>query len=198
MKLLRIFFVLVILFSCNRQEKLSDRHVTNTIDSTSQQKEKSSFFPVTNYIKGQIFEIRNSAINPMKIVTIGQRSDSSWVKMETLEKEFKDFLSPMIDSAALISFYTERKFFDQTMDAITLTYDPVGNLPANFLFQRWDVYIDPTTNSVKRIYLVKKLPGKKFQQLTWSSGKRCTIVTIATDDKGNSSVEKSITIKWVF
>jgi hypothetical protein len=91
---------------------------------------------------------------------------------------------------------TEKRFLDQTIDAFTFTYDPVNPLPDTFLLRRWDVYIDPNTNSVTRVYLVKKERSNKKLQLTWQTNKSCRIVSISTDPSGNDYVEKEVTINW--
>ena len=155
-----------------------------------------SFFQVTSYLKGQISEIRTGGKTPIKFVTSNNKTDSVWLKMEDLEMAFADFLSPEIDTNNLVSLFAEQKFLDRTLNAVTLTYDPIKILPDSFYLRHWDVYIDPVTGMVRRIYLVKALPGKVIKQLTWTSGKNCMIVTIADDLHGKSFVEKKVAIKW--
>lgn len=191
----RIFILCVLtLTSC----KLRDKNL-NSVNNTHpiEKKEIANFFPVTSYIKGQIFEIKSGGINPLKLVTARSLTDSTWLKMESLDSELADFLLPEIDTANLASLFTEKKFFDQTLDAITLTYDPVKVLPPGFSLIHWDIYIDPVTNRIRRIYLVKKISGNNIEQLTWIAGERCRLVSIK-DDGHNSSIEKDITIKWHF
>jgi hypothetical protein len=125
-------------------------------------------------------------------------NDSSWIKMEDLDKEVALFLEPQIDTTNMVSLFSEKKFLDQTINAYTFTYDPSGQLPDTFMLQRWDVYVDAVTNKVKRIYMVKKLSDTKTVQLTWQSDKWCKIVTIATDKEGKASVEREVLIKWDF
>ncbi len=194
-----LYFLPILLFllvSCGQQKKIDTKPVAVNLDSVLDQG-SPVFFPVTNYIKGQVYEIINKGINPLKIVS-GPRPDSTWVKIETLNEAIADFLTPVIDTANMLTLFTEKKFMDQTLDAITLTYDPVKNLPDSFALQHWDVYIDPNTNSVKRIYMVKKISPKKTLQLTWQSNKWCKMVTIAEDASGNSFVEREVNIKWDF
>lgn len=160
--------------------------------------EKQSFFPVTNYIKGQLYEIKNKNINPLKYTTVNNHTDSAWLKIEGLETAVKEFLYPEIDSVNLISLFTETKFADQTLDAYTFTYDATVLLPDTMTLKHWDVYIDPATNNVKRIYLVKTIEKNKTLQLTWQSNEWCKITTIITDKNGVSSVVKEEKITWDF
>ncbi len=161
--------------------------------------EKQSFFPVTNYIKGQLYEIKNMGINPLKFTTDNNNhTDSVWLKLEEIDSAVKEFLQPVIDSANLISLFTETKFADQTLDAFTFTYDATGILPDTMSWKHWDVYIDPATGKVKRLYLVKDVGNQRILQLTWQSNKWCKISTLITDQNGVTSVEKEEKIIWEF
>ena len=196
-------FIYVILFfllsGCWQQNDTVDYKTNNQIEEIDTVKERPSFFPVGNFIQGQILEIKNKGINPQKITLTGNKIDSSWLKVEQFETEFGEYYSPLIDSIQLSRFFIERKFFDQTLDAITLTYDPVGVLPDSIPWKHWDIYIDPETNLVKRIYLVKKIDSKKTRQLTWLPGINCRAITIVNNSNGNeykSKIEDEVTIKW--
>jgi len=160
--------------------------------------EKPSFFPVTSYIKGQLYEIRAKSVNPLKYTTINNHTDSAWLKIEDIEDAVKEFLHPEIDSVNLASLFTEKKFLDQSINAYTFTYDATAQLPDSMLLKRWDVYIDPPTGKVRRIYMVKNISDTKMLQLTWQSDKWCKITTITTDEKGVSAVEKEEKITWDF
>src|SRR3981189_348758 len=81
--------------------------------------EKLNFFPVTSFIKGQIFEINEKKLTPIKYTTINGHMDSVYIKFETLNDQLKEFLQPEIDSANLVNFFTETKFADQTINAFT-------------------------------------------------------------------------------
>ena len=194
MKLINIIpFLLLLLFSCNDSQK--DIPVKPDIPA---EPEQTTFFPVTDFIKGQIAEIRSRGINPVKIIHSKTKDDSSWIKIENLEDEFSPFLSPLIDSANLKGLFTEKTFLDQTINAFTFTYDPIKALPDSFLLQHWDVYVDPQSNKVRRVYLFKKTTDHKILQLTWQTNDFCKLVTISKDPTGNDYVEKEVTIKWGF
>jgi hypothetical protein len=152
--------------------------------------EKQKFFPVTAYLKGEIFNIKKNDINPLKYTTVNEHTDSVWLKVEALDTALQQFLQPEIDSANLINLFTEKSFMDQSIDAITLTYEPSGILPDSMQLKRWDVYIDPKSNQVKRIYMVKEPDKTRTLQLTWVSNQWCKIVSILTDEKGVSKIEK--------
>lgn len=183
--------------ACNNEpgNKQENKEPAVARDSTA---EPDFFFPVTDFLKGQVTEIRTKGINPKKIVVAGNKTDSSWVKMEDIDQEINVFLTPEIDRSNLTHLFTEKKFLDQTINTFTFTYDPIKALPDTFSLKRWDVYIDPETNKVKRIYLVKKLPGGKTQQLTWLAGKSCRMVTLTEKPDGTPIIEKEETLNWDF
>jgi hypothetical protein len=183
-------FALLLLQSCNNS---SQKEVAT---APVQTKDDPNFFPVTDYIKGQIKEINDRQINPKKYISINNHTDSSWLKMEELPIAFDDFLHPEIDSVNLIPWFKESKFLDQSIDAFTFTYDPLVSLPDSMALQHWDVYIEPSTGKVRRIYMVKKTGEGKTRQLTWQGGKWCKIVDIITKPDGESVVEKEVKITW--
>lgn len=198
LKYVFVSFFLLQLTSCKPKDKATAGVETASaktgVDSTS----SGSFFPVTNYLKGQINDIRLKGINPMMYVTKNKQVDSAWLKFENLEKEMAPFLESVIDTANLRDLFSEKRFLDQTLNAYTFTYDPKASLPDSLQIQHWDVYVDPTANKVKRIYITTKTSDNKRQQLTWQSDKWSKIVTLSTDKDGNSFVEKEVLIKWDF
>lgn len=195
---MKFFQVILVAFVCciSCNENNADNTTSNSGEPVEQ--EKQSFFPVTDFIKGQLQDIRKDGINPLKFTTANGKTDSAWLKIEDFEKEIGPFLSPVIDSTNLTSLFTEKRFLDQTINAFTFTYDPVKQIPDSFAFQRWDVYVDPQKNTVSRIFLIKKIAADKKQLLTWVPGLNCKIVTVYDDGKGKSGIEKDVTIKWDF
>ena len=176
----------------NDTEKVAEQPVQE------QPQVKNTFFPVTDFIKGQIAGIKNGGVNPQKITKSGGHTDSVWLKIESLNSEMAEFLTPVIDSTGFAGLFRETSFNDQTINAMTLTYDAVKPLPDSMPLQHWDVYVDPQSYTVKRVYMLKKLPADKILQLTWEANKSCKLVYISKDPSGKDSVEKEITINWDF
>lgn len=192
-KLLAAIIITLLIASCNNK-KTADTYTPATVEIT----ETTGYFPVTNYIKGQISEIKTTGISPLKITIINKKQDSAWVKAEQFDTLFAAFLSPVIDSANLTSLFKETRFHDQTLNSVTFIYEPLKELPADMPLKRWDVYVTPQTGEVKRIYIEKYREGKKEMQLSWQSKGNCKIVYLSTDAAGNSTIEKEELIKWNF
>jgi hypothetical protein len=160
---------------------------------------KQRFFPVTSFIKGEIYTLKADGINPKKYSTINDHTDSVWLKMEDLDAAFYEFVHPEIDTANLVTLFTEKSFLDQSINAFTFTYDPtMPPLPDSMQLQRWDVYINPDDNKVNRVYIVKQVSNNKTLQLTWVSKHWCKITSIVTDKAGDSKIEKEEKISWDF
>ena len=98
----------------------------------------------------------------------------------------------------MIRLYTEESFLDQSINTITFTYNPVTLLPDSMKLIHWDVYVDPETNTIKRVYLVKQIDKNKTMQLTWVSNEWCKKTIISTDEKGESKVESEVKLVWDF
>lgn len=187
-----LIFVLIV-FSCNNPDDKGDKD-----PFVGEKQPTPRFFPVTAYIKGEIYTIKKNGINPLKHTIINGRIDSVWLKIEELDSAVKEFLYPEIDSTNLITLFIEKNFLDQSINAVTLTYEPIGTLSDTIHLQNWNVYIDPPSNKVKRIYIVKQINKSTTLQLTWVSNKWCKITTISTDEKGVKKIEKEEQISWDF
>lgn len=153
----------------------------------------TNFFPVTSYLRGEIFGIKTGGITPVKKTTVGKMTDSVYIKEVDFETTFSVFLFPTIDTSNLKNTFTEKRFLDQTLNAFTFTYDPTNGKDNDFAFSHWDVYVDPETNKVKRIYLTKNIDTDTQLLLTWQSGKWCKIVTVK-----NASIVKEEKISWSY
>lgn len=189
MKFLFSILLLIFLLSCNNKTESTETSSSNKpIEDTT-----ANYFPVTNFIKGDIRGIRNIGINPVQVSIINGKTDSVWIKTDSLEYNFSEFLEPRIDSANLKKYFTEKSFLDQTLGAFTFSYDRRPNSTFEFPFINWDVLINEETQKIKRIYLVKKIDATTTKQLTWQAEKWCKIVTIT-----NNKVVREDKFIWDF
>lgn len=183
---------MLLLNSCTTNEKKTPQ-TANSILTDSLAKQR--FFPVTTYIKGQLYSIKEKGLNPIQYIIEGNKKDSSWLKIEDLPSAINEFITPEIDSTNLIQLFIEKKFVDQSLDAVTLTYEPIKKLPDSLSLSSWTVYIEPETGNVKRIYLVKTKATKTIQ-LTWNSDANCKMVYLTSNADGSFVVDKEVKINW--
>ena len=162
--------------------------------------EVQSFFPVTDFLLGQLKETDSLPVTPLKITISGNKQDSVWLKKEDIRKFAFPFLHPVIDSILMRNYFTEKSFMDQTINAITFSYDAKTKLPGSIKLNHWDVYIDPQKNIVQRIYLVKEetINGENVTtQLSWKVNKWCSIRTIIQQPNKVPQITEDI-MKWDF
>jgi hypothetical protein len=159
--------------------------------------EKSKvFFPITDIIKGDLFELGKAPITPLKIVSQHDKKDSTWEKREDIRTFAAPFLSPILDSVILSKFFIEKSFLDKTINAFTIVYEPKENVPDTIPWRHCNIYIDPKTDKVQKIYLVKEeLQNGQLiiLQLSWEMNKSCSIRTIhPQSNSANQVIEEKM------
>jgi len=188
------FFLLTYIFiltACQEQNKNPEQY------NIKAEEETIVFFPVGDFLKGQLVEIRERGIAPIQYQTENEHTDSVWIKMDSLEPVLSDFLSPLIDSVSMAQYYTVKKFFDQTLGSVTLTYEANADLPKENPWLSWNIYIDPENGKVQKIYLVKRINENKKLQLSWNCKSHCSITGIEEEEKPEQSkIYRRASIKW--
>ena len=189
-----LFVLLLLLVSCHQK---AENNPSASFSNSNQ--EDATFFPVTDFFKGQLVEIRERGIAPLKFTTNNNLTDSTWIKMDSLETVVNDFIKPSIDSVSLAKYYSVKKFFDQTLGFITLSYEANQQLPQNNPWLSWNVYIDPEKGDVVKIYLVKRESPNETLQLSWNCKTHCSITEItALSDRDTSFISRKESIKWKY
>lgn len=187
-----VIALLTILVSCSQADQ------SKPLDAVPQ--DSTTFFPVTDFLEGQLKEIESMPVTPLKTITENGKVDSSWVTREAIRNFAKPFLLPEIDSISMNQYFTGKSFLDATINLITLTYDPKIVLPGNLKLRHWDVYIDPESGEVQRVYMVKEVWEQDINvttQLTWNVNKWCSIRSI-TQKEGSTPVIKEEKMVWKF
>jgi hypothetical protein len=168
----------------------------NNAVSANNSTQTENIFPVTEFLKGQLRIIDSMGVTPLKIISANGRTDSIWLKREDIRKNAIPFLTPVIDSASMYSLFSEKSFLDQTINAFTFSYDPKKKLPGSIKITHWDVYMNPETNSIDRIYIVKE-NDDTTKQLTWVVNKWYSIRTIIQPPNAQSWIKEEKMI-WDF
>lgn len=187
-----VIALLTILVSCSQADK------SKPLEAVS--RDSTTFFPVTDFLEGQLKEIESMPVTPLKTITENGKVDSFWVTREDIRGFAKPFLLPEIDSVSMNSYFSGKSFLDATINLITLTYEPKTVLPKDLKLRHWDVYIDPQSGEVQRVYMVKEEWEQDINvttQLTWNVNKWCSIRSI-TQKEGSTPEIKEEKMVWKF
>lgn len=180
------FFMLT---ACHSREERGAIVKNNSVDTVN-------IFPVTDFLKAQLKQIDSMPVTPLKVISENGKGDSSWLKRVEIRNHATPFLTPVIDSANMISLFSEKSFLDQTINAFTFSYDAKVKLPDSIKLTHWDVYMNPQTNKIERIYLVKQ-NADTTEQLTWVVNKWYSVRTII-QEAGKEAKIKEEKIIWNF
>ncbi len=191
------FLGAIILFTA-RCTNPSNKKITPNQSIVNESK-KDSFFPVTSFLKGQMIVLDSLSITPLHTITINNKTDSIWLKKGKLNFLLVDFLSPEIMQNNLTDYFKETSFNDLTLNTITYTYDPIKILPDSISLRHWDIYIDPETGKILKVYIVKQLKEAHItQQLTWKTNNWASITTLINTSNGNAQLQKEEKFIWNF
>lgn len=197
MKLLSYSIIILFFTSCTSSDS---KKIPSTKNNISVQK-VDSFFPVTSFLKGQIMQFDSLPITPLHTITVNGITDSIWIKREQLGALVGSFLSQTIKETNLTEYFKETSFNDLTLNTITLTYDPIKTLPDSFHLTHWDVYINPETGKINKIYMVKQLKKDDdylTEQLTWQTNRSATITTLINKSGKKTELLKVDKFIWNF
>lgn len=190
-----ITITILVLYSCTNNSKQ-----ISTADNIYKIK-TDSFFPVTSFIKGQLITLDSLPVTPLQLTTIKGKTDSVWLTKDGLMPMLLPYLIPVISETNFTKYFKETIFNDQTLNAVTFTYDPVSILPDSITLRHWDVYVNPESGNVIKVYIVKKLKENNqifTQQLTWQTNKRAKITTILDRPDGSMELLKEVVYIWDF
>jgi hypothetical protein len=177
--------------SCNNNK--------NSSAIQAKESEDLNFFPVTSFLKGQMAELDSMQVTSLHTITVNAKIDSVWLKKEEIKPLLQDFFFQEINPTNLTRFFKVTKFNDQSINAITFTYDPIKVLPDSITFRHWDIYINPETGKITKVYIVKlqNENGNSYtKQLTWQTDKWAKIITFLNKPDGNMELIKEGKVIW--
>lgn len=186
----KLFLTIIILLSlaCNQKENNKQTTKNLTTDTTV-------FYPYTQYIQKEGYSILKN-----KTVLFGTITDNSGKKkMFVIDTTYfknilAQFLSNDITKEPFKKYFQETVFRDLTTNSIVMTY---SNKSDSSNIKNVDVYLDGTTNILKRIdikTISAKADSSITENYTWTVGKELYLVRYAeANGKGNLS---RTNIKW--
>ena len=156
-----------------------------------------SYFPVQDYIRGEIKLIDSTPVGILRKFTSASRKDSGFISSPEFHQLAGEFTSDQLSKSALEKGYTESAFNDQTTGYFTMTYLPVD---ASAPFRRIDVLVKPgqPADRVNSIYLEKEYTqGDTLinEKLLWKANSNFRITKEKKYKDQNPAVEQ-LSVIW--
>ncbi|MEI9911255.1 MAG: hypothetical protein WDO71_17280 [Bacteroidota bacterium] len=183
-----IFFAAILLsfFACKSKKK------------EGPQKEK--FFPVLSFIKSQVAHVDTSLYSIRKIIYVDStRNDTVYYKREQFRDLAADFLSlPDLSSSKYEDRFKEEKQFDETLNRVIITYQPID--PGKEEIQRQEVLIqpDPSGDKVTSFiidYFTNNKDSSVQKRMLWQVDKSFQVATMR-QLPGQPETNSTLRVTW--
>ncbi len=165
----------MLLAACKNHQPDQAKTTVPSADTTS-----ASFFPVTDFIGGQLKIIDSLKPPVTKEITINKKATVSATTDDELRASAQAFLKPDINDPGIKSFYTETSIADQSIPSVTLIFTTTHTeLPLKTI----NVYIkpDPVLNDkVSAVFMEKSWASNDTlisQKLYWKTDHNFQITT---------------------
>lgn len=187
-------FLNIVFLGCDSSEsiKKSNSQANKTPEN------KSGFFELTEFFYGNIIDVSSKNLLVTRKKTKDDDVQVENIKNDTssLRASLIDFFDPVIDSNNVVNAYNETRFIDETINAVTISCElklPLNKYP---YWLSWNIYIDPETGKIKKVYLIKQISKEQTQQLTWNSNHGCQIRNFFADSSGNKKLMYETEYIW--
>ena len=189
--------IALVICSCNNNAPKTDTKLTKAADSTIDTAQQD-FFPIPDYIGGQLKIIDSLKLPVSKSVTINNVPKLSESSLQELRELAQNFRQPNINDPAVKKQYTETSIADQSTPSVTLIFTTKDtSLP----IQKIEVYVKPdpvNTDKVTGIYMEKIFSRNDTsfnQKLYWKTGKNMQVNT-EKQVKGKTLPIEQIKLTW--
>jgi hypothetical protein len=185
-RLLASFVFLIVLIGCKGKNKKTDVPA-------------EQFFPVTDYIKGELAKLDTSLATFYKIETVDGVSDTVPIRNTDVKRYARDFATlPDISSNELKNDYQITHEYDDMLNAFVFMFTTNEDHPV----KREDVVLDPAPNAqgkndIQSIFvelwqnnsdtLVRK-------NMLWEAGKNFQVTTVS--EAGGNQHTKKLQVVW--
>ena len=157
----------------------------NKKNTPGQEAAAEPFFPIADYINGQLLDIKKQDLKIVRYSTSNGATSSKLTSFSEMEEAAAQFTSPDITKPTISSKYTEASFADQSVPNITLNYSTQDR---SLEIQRVDVILEPNpeaSDKVKTIY-IEKQKGNRQLKLLWTADSHFQIIS---NDSGTTIVK---------
>jgi hypothetical protein len=187
------YFILILIGTVSLSSCKDQKPAT----ATPEQTEKKRYFPVVDFLKGQIHYVDSLPSAILKIVTENNKPDSSFIKREEFDRLAQDFILPDLQQNIFEKNFKESSFIDQTTESATFNYTLTDS---KLSLQRVDVLATPDElySKVKSIFLqqtINKNDTIIVKKLYWQTNKHFQIATIIRAPNQPKKI-KQVQVTW--
>jgi hypothetical protein len=148
--------------------------------------EAKNFIDVSSYLKGQLAYLDTVPYAFLKLTLKDTLySDSVYLTKKEVNEIISLFLVKELEKKEFEKGFNETTFLDGTINTLTLTYQPKNTIE---IIQRVDIYVNPETEQIAKIYIVRK-KDLVSQQLLWKHNSSFTLITTTMDKQNNQEVK---------
>lgn len=142
--------------------------------------ENKDFYPVSAHIHSELALIDSLPVAVFLYREEDGRKDTTIVDKQAFRVLAEAIPQPDITKEPLKKSYTESVYMDATLNLVTMSYAPKSESGE---IRKIDVYINPDTEKVKRIYVEKRLSGGDstiVRKIVWTSGQQLQVTSLVT------------------
>ena len=159
--------------------------------------EKKDYFPVLDFLKGEMAYVDSLPLRIIKYSIIGGHKDSTIIQSAAFDTLAKEFLSPELEKTAFEKEFKESSFLDQTSQSLSFTYSTQNNA---LQIQRVDVLASPSLgfDKVKSVYMEKIFRAHDstiIKKMYWRSRDNFQIIRIR-EVPGQPASSSQLKVVW--
>jgi len=198
MKYFALCFAGAVLFcACSDPKQPATSQNDSTGHADSGTAAKSHFFPVAEFLEGEILHTDSALVALKKFTIVNGHTDSAFIQVPEFNQLALEFVPRELADGTFEKNFTESAFQDRSTESVTLSYSTES--PKTQL-QRVDVVTVPAVRNqrVKSVYLEKNYKAGDsviLKKLYWYAGKSCDIATIKMVN-GKKAGEEHIRVVW--
>ncbi|MES2776354.1 MAG: hypothetical protein V4722_19415 [Bacteroidota bacterium] len=145
------FILLMALLSCGDQA--TTKTASDSLTAKNDSLKNVPFYPITQYIEGQIAYVDSTPLAIEKITFIDNKKvDSVLIDRQAFHELAAEFLKPDLNDKKIKPLYEENSFHDLTINTVTFNYTTTDRSQE---LQQADVLLNPENSRVKNVIFRK-------------------------------------------
>jgi hypothetical protein len=161
---------------------------------TNAAKDTTHFFQITQFIKHQIEEVKQTPYFIYKVEIKNGNRDSIPVTTPIFTQLAQPFVTTDINNPEIKNDYTENVFYDQTTKTFTISY---STLNKQLEVQNIEVLLQEDGRTVKRVFIRKFYnfsDSSAIEQLSWKTNENFQINRVVQGRGKKENIQQTIVV----